>query len=441
LHLRLKRYDRRQVDGCWMIDAQVQTVLDELRAHELRGARRKPVHRRGARRSRARRLRHSGGDPPRLSRASGCASPTAACAKGCWCELMRADDVWAASPARVVRRASAHGAAEDEEEPHRLAEALARAPAQRSLCGARQARRHALARRLQADRDRRQVPLLKPGARVVDLGAAPGGWSEIAAQRVGARGQGKVVAIDISRDGADRRASSFASWISSIRGARAALHEMLGGGADVVLSDMAANATGHKKTDQLKIMALVEAGAEFAREVLRPGGAFSPRCCRAAPSELLAELKRDFATVRHVKPQASRADSSELYLLATSFSRGRWLTAMRTALTRTVPRGKLKRGEAAMTVKFHLLDAYREISRAAAPADQARIAGRAGDDQFATSALTAPMFDRAPAVGHSRIRAHRTDGRKRAPDHYGRSGVAAPRRSRAGRPVARHARA
>ena len=90
--------------------------------------------------------------------------------------------------------------------------------------------------------------------------------------------------------------------------------------ADVVLSDMAANATGHRKTDHLKIMALVEAAADFAREVLAPGGAFSPRCCRAAPRPtLLAALKRDFATVKHVKPAASRADSAELYLLATGF--------------------------------------------------------------------------------------------------------------------------
>src|SRR5215212_5001454 len=102
--------------------------------------------------------------------------------------------------------------------------------------------------------------------------------------------------------------------------APAVLEEMLGGGADVVLSDMAANATGHKKTDQLKIMALVEAGAEFAATVLRPGGSFLTKVLQGGTdTALLAHLKRDFATVRHVKPQASRADSSELYLLATGF--------------------------------------------------------------------------------------------------------------------------
>jgi 23S rRNA (uridine2552-2'-O)-methyltransferase len=162
--------------------------------------------------------------------------------------------------------------------------------------------------------------VLKPGGRVVDLGAAPGGWSEIAAKRVGASdGKGKVVAIDILEmapipgvmfrqlDFLDPRAPEH-------------LHEMLGGGADVVLSDMAANATGHKKTDQLKIMALVEAGAEFARDVLRPGGSFLTKVLQGGTdAALLAQLKRDYASVKHVKPQASRADSSELYLLATGF--------------------------------------------------------------------------------------------------------------------------
>jgi len=162
--------------------------------------------------------------------------------------------------------------------------------------------------------------LLKPGARVVDLGAAPGGWSEVAARRVdAAEGKGKVVAIDIL-EMAPIAGVTFRQMDFLDPGAPAALHEMLGGGADVVLSDMAANATGHKKTDQLKIMALVEAGAEFAREVLRPGGAFLTKVLQGGTEpKLLAELKRDYATVRHVKPQASRADSSELYLLATSF--------------------------------------------------------------------------------------------------------------------------
>ena len=98
------------------------------------------------------------------------------------------------------------------------------------------------------------------------------------------------------------------------------LKAMLGGPADVVLSDMAANATGHRATDHLKIMALVEAAALFAGEVLKPGGAFLAKVIQGGTEgALLATLKRDFATVKHVKPQASRANSAELYVLATGF--------------------------------------------------------------------------------------------------------------------------
>jgi 23S rRNA (uridine2552-2'-O)-methyltransferase len=95
---------------------------------------------------------------------------------------------------------------------------------------------------------------------------------------------------------------------------------MLGGPADVVLSDMAANATGHRRTDHLKIMALAEAAADFARTMLKPGGAFLAKVLQGGTeATLLADLKRDFATVRHVKPAASRTDSAELYVLATGF--------------------------------------------------------------------------------------------------------------------------
>jgi 23S rRNA (uridine2552-2'-O)-methyltransferase len=98
------------------------------------------------------------------------------------------------------------------------------------------------------------------------------------------------------------------------------LKAMLGGPADVVLSDMAANATGHARTDHLKIMALVEAAADFAREVLKPGGAFLAKVLQGGTeAALLAALKRDYQSVKHVKPPASRADSAELYLLATGF--------------------------------------------------------------------------------------------------------------------------
>jgi len=160
---------------------------------------------------------------------------------------------------------------------------------------------------------------LRKGARVVDLGAAPGGWSQVAAQRVSATEQGRVIAIDILAmepvPGVDFIVLDFLD-----RTAPDKLKDMIGGPADVVLSDMAANATGHARTDHLKIMALVEAAAEFAREVLAPGGTFLAKVLQGGTeAALLASLKRDYRTVKHVKPPASRTDSAELYLLATGF--------------------------------------------------------------------------------------------------------------------------
>ena len=162
--------------------------------------------------------------------------------------------------------------------------------------------------------------VLKSGARVLDLGAAPGGWSEVAAKRVRAtEGKGRVVAIDVL-DMAPIPGVEFARLDFLDPDAPEALMKMLGGPADVVLSDMAANATGHRATDHLKIMALVEAAAAFARDVLAPGGAFLAKVFQGGTEHrLLAELKRDYATVKHVKPPASRTDSAELYLLATGF--------------------------------------------------------------------------------------------------------------------------
>jgi 23S rRNA (uridine2552-2'-O)-methyltransferase len=161
--------------------------------------------------------------------------------------------------------------------------------------------------------------LLKRGARVIDLGAAPGGWSQAAAKRVGAPGQGRVVAIDLLAM-EPVAGVEFAQIDFLDAAAPEKLKAMLGGPADVVMSDMAANATGHRKTDHIKIVALVEAAAEFAREVLAPGGAFLAKVLQGGTEgALLADLKRDFETVKHVKPAASRSDSSELYLLATGF--------------------------------------------------------------------------------------------------------------------------
>ena len=159
--------------------------------------------------------------------------------------------------------------------------------------------------------------LLKPGAKVADLGAAPGGWSQVAAKRVGARG--RVVGIDIlAMDEIPNVEFAQIDFLDPAAPDR--LKAMLGGPADVVLSDMAANATGHRPTDHLKIMALVEAAAEFASEVLEDGGSFLAKVIQGGTeSALLAALKRDFAMVKHVKPAASRADSAELYVLATGF--------------------------------------------------------------------------------------------------------------------------
>jgi 23S rRNA (uridine2552-2'-O)-methyltransferase len=163
---------------------------------------------------------------------------------------------------------------------------------------------------------------LRPGAKVIDLGAAPGGWSQVAAKRVRAGEGGRVIAIDLLEMDAIPHVE-FAQLDFMDASAPDRLKAMLGGRADVVLSDMAANTTGHRKTDHLRIVGLVEMAAEFAREVLAPGGTFLAKVLQGGTEgELLAMLKRDFASVRHVKPAASRADSAELYVLATGFRGG-----------------------------------------------------------------------------------------------------------------------
>jgi 23S rRNA (uridine2552-2'-O)-methyltransferase len=166
--------------------------------------------------------------------------------------------------------------------------------------------------------------LLKPGGRIIDLGAAPGGWSQVAADRVKAKdgGKGKVVGVDLL-DMEHIPGVTFAVKDFNDEDAPQFITAMLGGEADGVMSDMAANATGHKQTDHLRIVALAELAAEFAMDVLAPGGFFVAKVLQGGTEgQLLARLKRDFAVVRHVKPAASRADSAELYVLATGF-RGR----------------------------------------------------------------------------------------------------------------------
>jgi len=159
--------------------------------------------------------------------------------------------------------------------------------------------------------------LLKAGTRVVDLGAAPGGWSDVASRRVGA--SGRVIALDIL-DMKPIAGVEFIKLDFLDQTAPERLKATLGGKADIVLSDMAANATGHRQTDHLRIMALAEAAAHFARDVLGPGGSFVCKVLQGGTeAALLAELKRDFSSVKHIKPPASRSDSAELYLLARGF--------------------------------------------------------------------------------------------------------------------------
>ncbi len=165
---------------------------------------------------------------------------------------------------------------------------------------------------------------LKSGGRVVDLGAAPGGWSQVAAKRVKAEeGKGKVVAIDMHGMDPITAVTIFKKDFYD-DDAPSLLIEALGGDkADCVLSDMAAHATGHRQTDVINIIALAEAGYCFAKEVLKPGGMYLAKVLRGGTeNEILKLLKKDFETVKHVKPMASRDDSAELFVLALGYRGG-----------------------------------------------------------------------------------------------------------------------
>ena len=163
--------------------------------------------------------------------------------------------------------------------------------------------------------------LFRPGLRVVDLGAAPGGWAQVAAERVKAvEGQGQVVAIDVLAmepiAGVEFLQLDFLD--AAAPGRLAAL--LRDGAADIVLSDMAASTTGHTATDHLRIMGLAETAVDFACDVLAPGGAFVCKVFQGGTERtLLDRLKKSFSSVRHVKPPASRSGSAELYVLATGF--------------------------------------------------------------------------------------------------------------------------
>lgn len=154
--------------------------------------------------------------------------------------------------------------------------------------------------------------ILRRGARVIDLGAAPGGWAQVAVQR----GASKVVGVDLLPVDPMQGATFFEMDLLAPE-TPAVLMGALGGAPDVVLSDMAANTTGHNKTDQIRTGALAEAAADFAIEHLAVGGTFVTKAFQGGlDGELLTRLKQAFATVRHAKPPASRAESSEVYVVA-----------------------------------------------------------------------------------------------------------------------------
>ena len=159
--------------------------------------------------------------------------------------------------------------------------------------------------------------LLKKGARVVDLGCAPGGWLQVAGKKAGAGAV--IVGIDYLEmppvPGSDFLQLDFLDETAPEK-----LKAALGGQADVVLSDMAAPTTGHRETDHLRIIGLAEAALDFAEDILAPGGSFVCKVFQGgAEGELLARLKKNFETVKHAKPKASRQDSAEMYVVATGF--------------------------------------------------------------------------------------------------------------------------
>jgi 23S rRNA (uridine2552-2'-O)-methyltransferase len=166
-----------------------------------------------------------------------------------------------------------------------------------------------------------KLHFLKPGRCVVDLGATPGGWSQVASKRIRAeQGEGNLVAIDINEMDVVQGAK-FLQCDFMDEEAPAQIRELIGSGAvDVVLSDMAAPATGHKQTDHLRIMGLCEAALDFAREILTPNGVFIAKVLSGGTEHtLLVDMKRDFKVVRHIKPKASRADSAEMYVVASGY--------------------------------------------------------------------------------------------------------------------------
>ena len=162
---------------------------------------------------------------------------------------------------------------------------------------------------------------LRPGMSVVDLGAAPGGWSQVAAQRIKVMtGKGTVIAVDVVEMEPIWGVTALKLDLTDPDAAERIDDALNGKKADLVMSDMHAPATGHKQTDHLRIMGLVEAALDVAEDVLAPGGTFLAKVLQGgAGKELVARLNSSFAKVRHVKPKASRTESAEMYVLATGF--------------------------------------------------------------------------------------------------------------------------
>ena len=168
---------------------------------------------------------------------------------------------------------------------------------------------------------------MKKGARVVDLGSTPGGWTQVCVERIFGAGvsaassgeRGIIVAVDIN-EMEPVTGAKFLQLDFLDNAAPALVKQALGGQADVILSDMAAPATGHRATDHLRVMALCEVALLFAIEVLAVGGAFCAKVLRGgADTEILNRLKQEFSEVRHYKPESSRSDSKEIYVVATGF--------------------------------------------------------------------------------------------------------------------------
>jgi 23S rRNA (uridine2552-2'-O)-methyltransferase len=162
-----------------------------------------------------------------------------------------------------------------------------------------------------------KVHILKPGLTVLDLGAAPGGWSQVAVKK-----GCKVIALDLLEMDEVPGVIFFQMDFMDDAAPATLLDAMGGGGADIVMSDMAQNTTGHRNTDHIRIMDLVETAYEFAVEVMKPGGVFLAKVFQGGTeNELLTRMKKDFKTVKHIKPPASRKDSAETYVIAQGFRR------------------------------------------------------------------------------------------------------------------------